>query len=142
MKSLFLLFGLALSSCLATHQVQTDQAPKAIGPYSQAMVTRGTVYCSGQIGIDPKTGLMIGPDISTQTTQALQNLSHVLNAAGSDWEHVTKVTIYLTDLDNFKKVNEIYSSFLGKNSPARSTVQVVKLPKDALIEIDCIGIQK
>ncbi|MFH1127586.1 MAG: RidA family protein [archaeon] len=119
--------------------VNTDGAPNAIGPYSQAVKTGSMVYLSGQIAIDPKTQQFIDGDIETQTRRVLDNLSAVLLAAGSALEEVVKTTIYLVDINDFAKVNEIYASYFSLGKPARSTVCVAKLPKNAKIEIDAIA---
>lgn len=122
--------------------VVSADAPKAIGPYSQAVVVGKTVYCSGQIGLSPATNAMAGSDIATQTHQALKNLKAVLVASGSDLDRVVKVTVYLKDLNDFAQVNDIYKDYFPTLKPARSTVQVARLPKDAMVEIDCIAQKK
>jgi 2-iminobutanoate/2-iminopropanoate deaminase len=119
--------------------VETDKAPAAIGPYSQAVTTDGYVFCSGQVALDPATGELIGDSVAEQTRQALENLSAVLAAAGTALGHVVKTTIYLTNMDDFATVNAEYSKFFDQNPPARATVGVVALPKGALVEIDCIA---
>ncbi len=119
--------------------VNTSNAPDAIGPYSQAIKINNMVYLSGQIAIDPKTRQFINDDIETQTRKVLDNLKAVLIAAGSSLESVVKTTIYITDINDFSKVNEIYASYFSDSRPARSTVCVAKLPKDAKIEIDAIA---
>lgn len=140
-------WGIALllipvAGCRSTktlNEVYTTDAPKAIGPYSQAIKHGNTIYCSGQIGLVAGTGAMAGADIAAQTKQALENMKAVLTAAATNMDHVMKVTIFLKDMENFATVNEIYSTYFTKIKPARSTVQVTKLPKDALIEIECIA---
>ena len=122
--------------------VYTEKAPKAIGPYSQAVKSDDMVYLSGQIAIDSTTQQFIGGDIDVQTKQVLKNISAVLNAAGSSLEGVVKTTIYLIDMDDFAYVNEIYDSYFSSFKPAHSTVCVSKLPMDAKIEIDAIAIVK
>ncbi len=119
--------------------VSTDKAPKAIGPYSQAIKIGGLVYTSGQIAIDPKTNQFLDKGIEEQTRQVLDNLKAVLVASGSSLDDVVKTTIYLTNIDDFSKVNEIYATYFSLNKPARSTVCVAKLPKGAKIEIDAIA---
>lgn len=119
--------------------INTDNAPNAIGPYSQAIKTNNAIYVSGQIAIDPKTQQFMERGIEEQTKQVLDNLKAVLDAAGSSLEGVVKTTIYLTNMDDFAKVNEIYSSYFSKSKSARSTVCVSKLPKNAKIEIDAIA---
>ncbi len=121
-------------------KVQTDEAPRAIGPYSQAVKVGDFVFASGQIGIDPKTGQMDGKEIRNQTFRVLQNLEAVLKASGVGLDKVVKTTIYLTDLTNFGAVNDIYQfKFTADPRPARETVEVSRLPKDALVEISCIA---
>jgi 2-iminobutanoate/2-iminopropanoate deaminase len=120
--------------------VTTDRAPQAIGPYSQAVVAAGVVYCSGQIGLDPATGQLTGDGAAAEARRALLNLDGVLAAAGSDRGKVVKVTLYLTDLGDFDVVNAAYAEFFGPHRPARSTVQVSRLPKGARVELDAIAI--
>ncbi|MBU4220879.1 MAG: RidA family protein [Euryarchaeota archaeon] len=119
--------------------VKTSKAPDAIGPYSQAGKINKMVFLSGQIAIDPKTQQFVDGDIETQTKRALDNLKAVVEAAGSGLESVVKTTIYLTDINDFSKVNEIYASYFSTGKPARSTVCVSALPKNAKIEIDAIA---
>jgi 2-iminobutanoate/2-iminopropanoate deaminase len=119
--------------------VETDKAPAAIGPYSQAVTTDGYVFCSGQVALDPATGELIGESVAEQTRQALENLSAVLTAAGSTLDHVVKTTIYLINMDDFATVNDVYSKYFDQNPPARATVGVAALPKGALVEIDCVA---
>ena len=137
-----LLVSVVLFSCSASRQleaVSTSDAPKVIAPYSQAIKVGNMVYTSGQIGLSPVTNTLVGSDIGSQTQQVLKNLKAVLEAAGSDMEHVVKVTVYLKDMDDYAKVNDIYKDNFPGLKPARSAVQVAKLPKDALVEIECIG---
>lgn len=119
--------------------ITTEQAPAAIGPYSQAIVANAMVYCSGQIPINPASGNIESEDIAAQTTQVLSNLRAVLTAAGSGLDKVVKTTIFLTDLNDFQIVNSIYAEAFGTHKPARSTVQVVRLPRAAKIEIEAIA---
>ena len=119
--------------------VATNEAPQAIGPYSQAVVHGGLVYTSGQIALTP-AGEMKENDIRVQTEQVLTNLKAVLKAAGSDLDRVIKTTIFLADMEDFVTVNEIYAKHFGDHKPARSTVAVKTLPKNALVEIDCIAV--
>lgn len=119
--------------------VKTSKAPDAIGPYSQAVKINKMVFLSGQIAIDPKTQLFIDGDIEVQTKRVLDNLKAVLEASGSSLESVVKTTIYLTNINDFPKVNEIYASYFSSGNPARSTVCVAALPKNAKIEIDAIA---
>ncbi len=123
--------------------IHTPYAPQAIGPYSQAMAVSGhgrTVFCSGQVALDPLTGHMVGGDVGAQTHQVMENLRAVLRAAGGDLEHLVKTTIFLQDLGDFAAVNQVYASFLSAPYPARATVQVAKLPREALVEIDGIAV--
>lgn len=120
--------------------VRTDRAPGAIGPYSQAIVANGLVFCSGQIAIDPVTGQMVGDDVRAQTVQVMENLRAVLEAAGASFASVVKTTIYLKSLSDFGVVNEIYGRYFPTDPPARATVEVSRLPRDALVEIDMIAI--
>ena len=120
-------------------KISTDKAPSAIGPYSQAVRAGQFVFCSGQIGMDPATGKLIGADIESQTRQVMQNLRSVLTAARLDLNHVAKTTIFLVNLEDFSKVNEIYGAEFGEHKPARATVQVGRLPLGALIEIECVA---
>ena len=120
-------------------KISTDKAPSAIGPYSQAVRAGQFVFCSGQIGIDPATGKLIGFDIESQTRQVMQNLRGVLTAARLDLSHVAKTTIFLVNLEDFSSVNEIYGAEFGEHKPARATVQVAGLPLGALIEIECVA---
>ena len=119
--------------------IVTDRAPQAIGPYSQAVRAGNQIYCSGQIPIDPATGAIIDGDIATQTRQVLTNLSKVLEAAGVALDHVVQTTVYLADMNDFAKVNEIYATYFSDPAPARATVQVARLPKDALVEIQVVA---
>jgi 2-iminobutanoate/2-iminopropanoate deaminase len=121
--------------------VATDAAPKAIGPYSQAIVAGGLVFCSGQIALDPATGELVGAsDVKTQARRAMDNLRGVLEAAGSSFDRVVRTTIFLADMGDFGAVNEIYGGYFSGAPPARATVQAAGLPKGALVEIDCIAI--
>ncbi len=119
--------------------VQTSKAPQAIGPYSQAVVHNGLVYTSGQIALTPE-GTMLEDDLEKQTHQVLKNLREVLKEAGSSLDQVIKTTIFLADMDSFVAVNEIYASYFGDHKPARATVAVKTLPKNALVEIDAIAV--
>jgi 2-iminobutanoate/2-iminopropanoate deaminase len=121
--------------------VQTTKAPSAIGPYSQAVVANGIVYTSGQIALTAE-GVMLENDIVVQTKQVLKNLSAVLQEAGSDLDQVIKTTIFLASMDDFAIVNELYAEAFGSHKPARSTVAVKTLPKNALVEIDAIALVK
>ena len=119
--------------------VSTQNAPAAIGPYSQATIHNGVVYCSGQIPLDPKTMLIVGDDAESQAKQVMKNLSAVLSEAGSDFSKVIKCSIFLDDMADFGKVNEVYGSYFENEPPARETVAVQTLPKEVLVEISCIA---
>ena len=122
--------------------VSTTDAPAAIGPYSQAVRVGDTLYTSGQVAIDPRTGNLVAGGIEAQTTRVLENLKAVLGAAGIDLVHVVKTTIFLKDMKDFAAMNAIYAQYFappGVVPPARSTVQIAALPKDALVEIECIA---
>jgi 2-iminobutanoate/2-iminopropanoate deaminase len=119
--------------------VSTPQAPKAIGPYSQAVIHNGIVYLSGQIAIDPATNQLIDGDVVAQTHRVLANLKAVLEEAGSSLEAVVKTTVFLKDMADFPKMNEVYGQYFSANAPARSTVQAAKLPRDVAVEIDAIA---
>lgn len=119
-------------------KIHTDHAPKAVGPYSQAIISNGLVFCSGQIGLDPETGEFYGADISAQTRQAIENLQSVLQEAGSSLRKVVKTTCYLSKMSEYQEFNKIYESYFI-NAPARATVEVSSLPKGALVEIDAIA---
>jgi 2-iminobutanoate/2-iminopropanoate deaminase len=121
--------------------VQTNRAPSAIGPYSQAVVANGMVFTSGQIALTPE-GVMLENDIVIQTNQVLKNLKAVLEEAGSSMDSVIKTTIFLASMDDFTVVNEIYAEAFGSHKPARSTVAVKTLPKNALVEIDAVALVK
>lgn len=120
--------------------VATESAPKAIGPYSQAVKVNGVLYTSGQIALDPKTGNLVEGDFSAQARRVFENLKAVLKEAKSDFSRVTKATVYLTDLGNFQTLNSIYGEYFGSHKPARSTVGVASLPRGAAVEIDLIAL--
>jgi len=119
--------------------VHTDKAPKAIGPYSQAIRVGELLFCAGQTPLDPVTGNMIEGDIETQTRRVLQNLSAVVEAAGTTMSQVVKTTVFLQDMNDFQKMNAVYAEFFPKDPPARSTVQVARLPRDARVEIELVA---
>ena len=119
--------------------VTTDRGPKPIGPYSQAVQCNGFIYLSGQVALDPKTGEMKGGDIREQTQQVLENIKGILEAAGANLHHVVKTMVFLKDMNDFAGMNEVYAKYLVSAPPARSTVQVARLPKDALVEIEVIA---
>lgn len=119
--------------------VSTENAPQAIGPYSQAMIEGNLVFCSGSIPLNPETMKVEVNDIEGQTEQVLKNMTAVLEAAGSDLKKVVKTTVFLKNMDDFQTMNGIYSRFFDGHKPARSTIQVAKLPLDVLVEIECIA---
>jgi 2-iminobutanoate/2-iminopropanoate deaminase len=125
---------------METQIIHSDHAPKAIGPYSQAIRVGEMIFSAGQIGLDPANGNLIGGGIEAETRRALQNLSAVLEAAGSSRARVVKTTVFLADLNEFQKMNAVYAEFFPANPPARSTVQVARLPKDARVEIEVIAV--
>ncbi|MCD9185245.1 MAG: RidA family protein [Pyrinomonadaceae bacterium] len=120
--------------------VSTENAPGAIGPYSQAVKTGNMVFCSGQIPIDPATGEFVSNDVAEQTEQVLKNLSAVLEAAGTNLGNVVKTTVFLADMNDFAVFNEVYAKYFSDNKPARATVQAARLPRDARVEIECIAV--
>lgn len=120
--------------------VHSDNAPKAIGPYSQAIKSNGFVFASGQVPLDPATGQLVEGNIGDQTERVFNNLRAVLEAAGSSLEKVVKTTVYLADMNDFADMNQVYGRFFGDVPPARSTVEVSRLPRDARIEIDLIAL--
>ncbi len=121
--------------------IRTNQAPEPIGPYSQAIEAQGLIFTSGQIAIDPKTGNLIQGSVTDQAHLVFKNLQAVLREAGSSLDSVVKTTIFLKDMNDFTAVNEVYASYFGKGLPARSTVEVSRLPKDVLVEVDCIAVK-
>lgn len=120
--------------------VSTPDAPKAIGPYSQAIKGNGLVFISGQVAIDPATQQVINGDVSAQTDRVLKNLSAILKAAGSDLKNVLRCTVFLKDMNDFTSMNAVYGKYFEADPPARSTVEVSRLPKDVLVEIDVIAL--
>lgn len=120
--------------------IATNDAPKAIGPYSQAIRAGNVIYTSGQIALDPATGNLVEGDFAAQARRVFENLKAVLAAGGANFSNVVKATVYLTDLANFATLNEIYASYFGETKPARTTVGVAQLPKGGLVEIDFIAI--
>ena len=121
------------------YPVDSSEAPKAIGPYSQGIKAGGFVFASGQVALDPKSGEMTGDDVAAQTDRVLQNLRAVVEAAGSDLDRVVKVTVYLRSMKDFTGMNEVYKKYFKSEPPARATVAVAGLPKDALVEMDVIA---
>ena len=122
-----------------TQIIATEKAPRAIGPYSQAVAHNGLLYLSGQIPLDPATGQLIEGDIAAQTERVLENLKAVLEAAGSSLGRVLKTTVYLKDLGEFARMNEVYGRYFPENPPARATVEVARLPRDARVEIEAVA---
>ena len=120
--------------------VSTEKAPKAIGPYSQAIRTENLVFTAGQLGLDPTTMELVPDGIEAQTRQALTNLNHDLETADSGLNYVVKTTVFLQDMRDFANMNAVYTEFFPENPPARSTVQVAALPKDGLVEIECVAL--
>jgi len=120
--------------------IHTEKAPKAIGPYSQAIRTDSMIYTAGQVGLIPETGELVAATVEEQTHQAITNLQNVIGAAGSTLAHVVKTTVYLKDMNDFSKMNAVYAEFFGENPPARSTVAVAGLPKGAIVEIEAVAL--
>ena len=119
-------------------KIQSDAAPAALGPYSQAIAAGGFIFCAGQIPVDPKTGQFAGDTIEAQTHQVLKNLQAVLAAAGSDLAKAVKTTVFLADMNDFQAMNGVYQTYFADPTPARSTVQVARLPRDAKVEIELV----
>jgi len=120
--------------------VSTERAPKAIGPYVQAIKANGFLFTSGQVALDPQTGKLISGDISAQTHQVFENLKAVLEAAGTSLERAVKINVYLTDMADFPKMNEVFAEYVGKDKPARTTIGVAQLPLGARVEIDLVAL--
>jgi 2-iminobutanoate/2-iminopropanoate deaminase len=127
-------------SVMTKHVIKTEQAPPAIGPYSQAIVANGLIFAAGQIPLDPRTGQLVLGDVRVQTKRVMENLKAVLEAAGSSMGRVVKTTVFLRDLNDFGVMNEIYGEYFQESPPARSTVQVGKLPRDAAVEIEAVAL--
>jgi 2-iminobutanoate/2-iminopropanoate deaminase len=124
---------------MARTKITTESAPAALGPYSQAIILDGMVYASGQVGLDPATGQLVEGDVQAQTHRVLQNLTAVLEAAGSSLNNVVKTTVFLTNMGDFTAMNEVYATYFSNEPPARSTVAVAELPKGAQVEIEAIA---
>ena len=120
--------------------MHTDQAPAAIGPYSQGIIANGVLYTAGQIALDPSSGQVVAGDVVAQTEQVFRNLAAILGAAGASWSNVAKTTVYLMDMGDFPRMNDVYARVMGDARPARSTVQVAGLPRGVLVEIDLIAV--
>jgi len=123
-------------------RIAADDAPKAVGPYSQAVAAGELIFCAGQIPLDPATGQIVEGDIAVQTGRVLDNLAAVLAAAGSDLAHVVKTTVYLADLNDWNAMNDAYAQRFGESKPARATIEAGKLPRGAKIEIECIAVRR
>ena len=119
--------------------ISTDRAPEAIGPYSQAVVVNGFAFLSGQIPLDPETNQLIEGDIAEQTARVIENLKAVLEACGSSLDRVVKTTVFMKDMGEFPKMNEVYGRYFAENPPARATVEAARLPRDVRVEIECIA---
>lgn len=124
---------------MPSQTVHTDQAPAAIGPYSQAIIANGVLYTAGQIALDPSSGQVVAGDVVAQTEQVFRNLAAILGAAGASWKDVAKTTVYLMDMADFPRMNDVYARVMGDARPARSTVQVAGLPRGVRVEIDLIA---
>lgn len=122
-------------------QVKTDGAPAAIGPYSQAVVHGGIIYTAGQIALDPATGQVVDGDVTRQTERVFLNLRAVLDEAGGSFQTILKTTVFLRDMNDFAAMNDVYSRFMGDHRPARSTVQVARLPRDVAVEIEVVAVK-
>ncbi len=119
--------------------IETKKAPGAIGPYSQAIVVNNFIFCSGQVGKDPKTNQFVEGGVKAQTKQVLENLKAVLASGGADFSDVVKTTVYLKNVSDFSQMNEVYATYFQKPYPARATIEAARLPQDALVEIECIA---
>lgn len=142
---LILVFAVVSAICVSAQTntkkaVESPDAPKAIGPYSQAIIANGFIFAAGQVGADPKTGQLVEGGIEAQTEQVLKNIEAVLKAAGSSLDDVVKTTVFLADLNDFAKMNEVYAKRFKTPFPARSTVQVARIPRDAKIEIEAVAV--
>lgn len=122
--------------------IATDKAPRAIGPYSQAILVGNVIYTAGQIALDPGTMQIVGQDVAEQTDRVLKNLAAILEQAGSSLQHVVKTTVFLADMADFPAMNDVYARHFGEHRPARSTVAVRTLPKDARVEIDAVALRR
>ena len=119
--------------------IETKKAPGAIGPYSQAIMINNLIFCSGQVGKDPKTNQFVEGGVEAQTKQVLENLKAVLASGGADFSNVVKTTVYLKNVSDFSKINEVYATYFQKPYPARATIEAARLPQDALVEIECLA---
>ncbi len=146
--SMIILCVLLIFGCQSNqeHQFQKEiisspAAPKAIGPYSQAVKVGNTLYCSGQIAIDPVTNQLVNSSIEAETEQVLKNLGEVLKEAGMDYSDVVRATVYMADIENYKKINSVYAKYFSEKPPARAAVEVANLPKYVNVEISCIAVK-
>ena len=121
--------------------IETNDAPAPIGPYSQAVLSGNTLYTSGQIALNPKSGELISASIEAETTQVMENMKAVLNEADMDFQNVVKASIFISDMDNFNRINEVYNNYFTNKFPARETVEVARLPKDVNVEISMIAVK-
>ncbi len=121
--------------------IETKHAPAPIGPYSQAVLASGTLYVSGQIAIDPITGNLLADEIDAETVQVMKNIGAILSEAGMSYENIVKCSIFIKDMNNFARINEVYGRYFKTNPPARETVEVSRLPKDVNVEISCIAVK-
>jgi 2-iminobutanoate/2-iminopropanoate deaminase len=120
--------------------ISTDKAPQAIGPYSQAIKANGFIFTAGQIALDPLTGQLVVGDVARQTTRVLENLKNIVEAAGSSLDRAVKVTVYLKEMNDFARMNEVYAGYFRQDPPARSTIEAARLPRDVLVEIDLVAL--
>lgn len=148
MRRFLLMLPLFIFGCTLFEQppilrevINTPEAPAAIGPYSQAIKIGNVIYCSGQLGLNPVTGDLVGGDIQIETRQVLKNLGAVLRAGGMNYKDVVSASVFLTNLDDYKVVNEVYEEFFRDSKPARAAVQVARLPRNARIEISCTAVK-
>lgn len=147
-KTALLLLLLVLAVCNSNHtdslekiEIKSPDAPAAIGPYSQAIKVGNTLYCSGQIAIDPKTGELVNETIEVETEQVLRNLGAVLKTAGMDYSNVVRATVFMSDMENYGRINSVYAKYFTEKPPARAAVQVANLPKYVNVEISCIAVK-
>lgn len=136
---ILLYYGFICINIMEIKKLYTEKAPAPIGPYSQAIQAGDYLFISGQIAIDPLTGNLVGDGMEEQTSMVLKNIENILISAGSSLSNIIKTTVYIKNMDDFKMMNEVYEKFLGNTKPARSTVEVSRLPKDALVEIEVIA---
>jgi 2-iminobutanoate/2-iminopropanoate deaminase len=120
--------------------ISTDKAPQAIGPYSQAIKANGFIFTAGQIALDPLTGQLVVGDVARQTTRVLENLKNIVETAGSSLDRAVKVTVYLKEMNDFARMNEVYAGYFRQDPPARSTIEAARLPRDVLVEIDLVAL--